>query len=124
MSNMTGSEPLAAQARQLVQAGEWQQAADVLRQLIGEVTGVAAGQLTINRDQYSLNSLNGTVTLEDGRALFFKYHNEEGEDKTIEEYYNAELLRESGFPFCPRFRRRYRAAYEHSGGRYGIRNGV
>lgn len=58
MSNMTGSEPLAAQARQLVQAGEWQQAADVLRQLIGEVTGVAAGQLTINRDQYSLNSLN------------------------------------------------------------------
>src|SRR5688572_19562469 len=97
MSNMTGSEPLAAQARQLVQAGEWQQAADVLRQLIGEVTGVAAGQLTINRDQYSLNSLNGTVTLEDGRALFFKYHNEEGEDKTIEEYYNAELLRESGF---------------------------
>lgn len=97
MSNMTGSEPLAAQARQLVQAGEWQQAADVLRQLIGEVTGVAAGQLTINRDQYSLNSLNGTVTLDDGRALFFKYHNEEGEDKTIEEYYNAELLRESGF---------------------------
>lgn len=90
-------EPLAAEARILARAGEWQQAADKLRQLIGEITGTAALALTINRDQYSLNSLNGRVTLADDRTLFFKYHHEEGEDHTIEEYYRAELLREHGF---------------------------
>lgn len=90
-------EPLAAQARALTHAGEWQQAAAKLRQLVGEITGATVTQLAINRDQYSLNSLNGTLTLADGRGLFFKYHHEEGEDHTIEEYYNAELLRDSGF---------------------------
>ncbi|MGL6017411.1 MAG: hypothetical protein ACRC0C_01950, partial [Gibbsiella quercinecans] len=90
-------EPLAAQARALTHAGEWQQAAAKLRQLVGEITSATVTQLAINRDQYSLNSLNGTLTLADGRGLFFKYHHEEGEDHTIEEYYNAELLRDSGF---------------------------
>ncbi|MFS2223360.1 hypothetical protein [Pantoea sp. B65] len=90
-------EPLAAQARTLARAGEWQQASDKLCQLIGEVTGTRALALQINRDQYSLNSLNGRVTLADDRTLFFKYHHEEGEDHTIEEYYRAELLREHGF---------------------------
>ncbi|MGB9096879.1 hypothetical protein [Erwinia sp.] len=90
-------EPLAAQARTLARAGEWQQAQEKLRQLIAEITGCQATDLTINRDQYSLNSLNGRVTLADDRTLFFKYHHEEGEDHTIEEYYRAELLREYGF---------------------------
>ncbi|WP_434462931.1 hypothetical protein ACMV5L_11215 [Serratia plymuthica] len=90
-------EPLAAQARALTHAGEWRQAADKLRQLVLEITGVAVGELSINRDQYSLNSLNGQLQLADGRGLFFKYHHEEGEDHTIEEYYNAELLRNNGF---------------------------
>ena len=93
----TSRQPLAAEARALTKAGEWQQASDKLRQLIGEVTGVSALALQINRDQYSLNSLNGRVTLADDRTLFFKYHHEEGEDHTIEEYYRAELLREHGF---------------------------
>ncbi len=97
MDKTTGKQPLAAQARALSKAGDWEQATLALRQLISEVTDVATLSLTINRDQYSLNSLNGTVALDDGRALFFKYHNEEGEDKTIEEYYNAELLHDSGF---------------------------
>ncbi|MBP2170497.1 hypothetical protein J2125_003689 [Erwinia toletana] len=90
-------QPLAAEARTLARAGEWQQASEKLCQLIGEVTGVQALTLQINRDQYSLNSLNGRVTLADDRTLFFKYHHEEGEDHTIEEYYRAELLREHGF---------------------------
>jgi hypothetical protein len=89
--------PLAAQARSHARAGNWEAARTCLLQLASEVIGVAATDLTINRDQYSLNSLNGRVTLADGRRLFFKYHNEEGEDKTIEEYYNAELLREAGY---------------------------
>lgn len=89
--------PLAAQARTLARQDDWQGARACLLQLASEVIGVAATDLTINRDQYSLNSLNGRVTLADERQLFFKYHNEEGEDKTIEEYYNAELLREAGY---------------------------
>lgn len=89
--------PLAAEARRLTQQGEWHQAGEKLLQLIQEVTGVAATSLNINRDQYSLNSLNGRVMLADGRTLFFKYHHEEGEEQTIEEYYRAELLREHGF---------------------------
>ena len=90
-------QPLAAQARSLARSDDWAGARACLLQLASEVIGVPASDLTINRDQYSLNSLNGRVTLEDGRQLFFKYHNEEGEDKTIEEYYNAELLREAGY---------------------------
>ncbi|WJV52999.1 hypothetical protein PCO85_17650 [Prodigiosinella aquatilis] len=90
-------EPLAAQARTLARAGKWQPASDKLCQLIGEVVGIPARHLEINRDQYSLNSLNGRVTLADDRTLFFKYHHEEGEDHTIEEYYRAGLLRDHGF---------------------------
>lgn len=89
--------PLAAEARRLSQLDQWEAAAEKLRQLITEVTGVQALSLHINRDQYSLNSLNGRVTLADDRELFFKYHHEEGEEQTIEEYYRAELLRDHGF---------------------------
>ncbi|MEN3751713.1 hypothetical protein ABC733_00435 [Mangrovibacter sp. SLW1] len=62
--------PLAAEARRLTLAGEWQAACEKLRQLISEVTGVQALDIVINQDQYSLNSLNGRVTLADGRSLF------------------------------------------------------
>ncbi len=89
--------PLAAEARRLTLAGEWQAACEKLRQLISEVTGVQALDIVINQDQYSLNSLNGRVALADGRSLFFKYHHEEGEDQTITEYYRATLLRNHGF---------------------------
>ncbi|MBK5416083.1 hypothetical protein [Pseudomonas sp. TH31] len=91
------SEPLAAQARTLAKQGDWEGARTKLLQLVSEVIGASAKDLEINRDQYSLNSLNGLTELDDGRRFFFKYHNEEGEDKTIEEYYNAELLREAGY---------------------------
>lgn len=94
---MTARPPLAAQARAQARAGDWTGARQTLLQLVGEVVGTPASDLHINRDQYSLNSLNGIAGLADGRRLFFKYHNEEGEDKTIEEYYNAELLREAGY---------------------------
>ncbi|MBD1599886.1 hypothetical protein [Pseudomonas typographi] len=91
------SEPLAAQARALAKQGDWGGARTKLLELVTEVIGTQAIDLKINRDQYSLNSLNGVATLVDGRHFFFKYHNEEGEDKTIEEYYNAELLRAAGY---------------------------
>lgn len=44
----------------------------------------------------SLNSFNGTMTLTDGRRLFFKTHIES--DGVIDEYYHAALLAEAGYP--------------------------
>jgi len=44
----------------------------------------------------SLNSFNGFLTMEDGSRLFFKTHTED--DTTIDEYYNAKLLADAGYP--------------------------
>ncbi|MDL1899312.1 hypothetical protein FBR02_00910 [Anaerolineae bacterium CFX9] len=44
----------------------------------------------------SLNSFNGFLTLADGRRLFFKAHAES--DTVIEEYYQAALLADAGYP--------------------------
>lgn len=44
----------------------------------------------------SLNSFNGFMRLRDGRRLFFKTHTEP--DTVINEYYNASLLAEAGYP--------------------------
>lgn len=97
-------QPLAAMARQHARAGEWREARAALMTLTREIIGEPVTKLTINRDQYSLNSLNGFVTLASGSELFFKYHHEEGEEHTIDEYYNAALLKEAGYPVdVPRF---------------------
>jgi hypothetical protein len=53
--------------------------------------------LSINRDAYSLNSLNGFVETETG-PFFFKFHQEEGEDRMSGEYYRARILAEAGLP--------------------------
>jgi hypothetical protein len=44
----------------------------------------------------SLNSFNGFLTLGDGKRLFFKTHTEQ--DNVIDEYYNAAMLAEAGYP--------------------------
>src|SRR5690349_12504690 len=44
----------------------------------------------------SLNSFNGFMTLADGQRRFFKTHTES--DTVIDEYYNAEMLAELGYP--------------------------
>jgi hypothetical protein len=54
--------------------------------------------VTITADWSSLNSLNGLVDTADGRRFFFKFHQEEGEEGTVEEYYRAELLQRAGLP--------------------------
>ena len=38
------------------------------------------------------------VETADGRRFFFKFHQEEGEEGTVEEYYRAELLQRAGLP--------------------------
>src|SRR5690606_33574751 len=44
----------------------------------------------------SLNSFNGFMTLGDGNRRFFKTHTET--DTVIDEYYNAEMLSNLGYP--------------------------
>ncbi|MFW5748842.1 MAG: phosphotransferase [Chloroflexota bacterium] len=44
----------------------------------------------------SLNSFNGFITLADGTRRFFKTHTEE--DTVIDEYYNAQMLADAGYP--------------------------
>jgi Ser/Thr protein kinase RdoA (MazF antagonist) len=70
----------------------------VIVALVQDAFGLPAVSASINRDQYSLNSLNGIVTLDDRREFFFKFHQEEGEGDTVAEYYRAETLREAGYP--------------------------
>ncbi len=89
--------PLARIARDQYLAGDENAANRSLVALIGEISDLEVGALAINRDVYSLNSLNGTVEL-GGERFFFKFHAEEGEDDTIQEYYNAELLQSAGYP--------------------------
>src|SRR5258708_32502119 len=50
----------------------------------------------------SLNSFNGFLTLIDGSRLFYKTHVEPG--SVIDEYYNATLLAQAGYPvILPRY---------------------
>lgn len=44
----------------------------------------------------SLNSINGILTTEDGKKLFFKTHVEP--ESIINEYYNSSILAEAGYP--------------------------
>ncbi|MCU1444498.1 hypothetical protein [Cryobacterium sp.] len=94
---MSQQPPLASMARQSVLDGDPATAHRQVSRLIADVTGSAVRSATINADQYSLNSLNGQAVLETGDRYFFKFHSEEGEDATITEYYNAEMLRENGY---------------------------
>ena len=54
-------------------------------------------KILIDQKSYSLNSVFGFITIE-RKEYFFKFHSEEGEEKTLKEYYNSELLSKNGFP--------------------------
>lgn len=84
--------------RSLIAAGRTAEAEVRLALLITSLFDLRVSCVTLNRDGYSLNSANGTVLLFSGETLFFKFHQEEGEETTVGEYYRAELLDEAGFP--------------------------
>lgn len=84
-------------ARQLARAGRWRESEQVICELIESTFGLRPSAIEINRDRYSLNSMNGFVT-GNGTQYFFKFHQEEGEADTAGEYYRAEFLRDAGFP--------------------------
>ena len=98
MTSPETAEHPTARARALTKAGDFAGAGCVIVELVREAFGLAATAAAINRDQYSLNSLNGIVALADSSEYFFKFHQEEGEGDTVAEYYRAETLRDAGYP--------------------------
>jgi hypothetical protein len=54
--------------------------------------------VVFTQDEYSLNSVSGRARLKDGTTYFFKFHQEEGEQEKVSEYYRARLLSEAGLP--------------------------
>ena len=69
----------------------------MLEVFITKIFGLPVSDLKINFDQYSLNSLNGFFTSDD-QQLFFKFHQEEGEETMRGEYYRADILARAGLP--------------------------
>lgn len=65
--------------------------------LFADLFGLAAVGVAINRDQYSLNSLNGFFSA-GGADYFFKFHQEDGEEAMTGEYYRADILARAGLP--------------------------
>jgi hypothetical protein len=87
-----------AQALQAARASNWSGAEAILANLVKDVFDVRVESLSISRDRYSLNSLNGFVRLSNGDDYFFKFHHEEGEEVTLEELYRGETLLAAGYP--------------------------
>lgn len=54
-------------------------------------------KVTIAQKSYSLNSVFGFITIKN-KDYFFKFHSEEGEEKTLKEYYASEILKKAGLP--------------------------
>lgn len=69
----------------------------LLAGLLYDLFEVAAENVTINYDQYSLNSLNGFFEANDNK-YFFKFHQEEGEEAMSGEYYRADIIARAGLP--------------------------
>jgi len=83
--------------RALALAGRTSEAQAALTALVSRLFGVDVAGLTINADQYSLNSLNGFFK-SGGAAYFFKFHQEDGEETMSGEYYRVDILAQAGLP--------------------------
>lgn len=85
-------------ARSLYKENKIPQAEEKLKEFISAEFGLHIDWLKIRKDGYSLNSLNGFFANKQGAEFFFKFHQEDGEENTIEEYYRANILEQAGFP--------------------------
>ena len=63
-----------------------------------EAFGLEVVDVRFTQDEYSLNSVSGRVVIADGTAYFFKFHQENGEQENVAEYYRAQLLADAGLP--------------------------
>ncbi|WP_137932729.1 hypothetical protein [Mesorhizobium comanense] len=93
---MTPTSSRTARIRALAQH-DVAEAQRALSALLGDLFGMNPDNVRINFDKYSLNSLNGFFD-SDGKAYFFKFHQEEREEAMAGEYYRAEILTSAGLP--------------------------
>jgi len=94
---LPASESRTGALRKLAARGETAAAEAGIAALLAELFGLAAADVHINRDQYSLNSLNGFFSA-GGADYFFKFHQEDGEEAMAGEYYRAGILATAGLP--------------------------
>lgn len=88
------SSPL--QRIQQLQFSDRKAAEALLLDFVRHDLGLAAAGVELRPLAVSLNSFNGFLTMDDGRRLFFKTHTES--DTVINEYYQASVLAEAGYP--------------------------
>ncbi|MFK8033824.1 MAG: hypothetical protein AB8B94_06725 [Hyphomicrobiales bacterium] len=93
---MNKSDSRTAKIRQLARSDETQARIELVG-LLAELFQIEATDLAINHDQYSLNSLNGFFETKEG-SFFFKFHQEEGEEDMVGEYYRADILANANLP--------------------------
>ncbi len=82
----------------LLKQGQGQAAVRAATEALRATFDLDVADLAFTQDEYSLNSVSGKVDLTDGRAFFFKFHHEEGEEENVTEYYRAQLLSDAGLP--------------------------
>ncbi len=89
---------VAQQLQRSLREGSVAAATEIARTLLTDLLGEAVTLINFTLDAYSLNSVSGTLTTKSGKSLFFKFHTEEGEEDSVSEYYQAELLATAGLP--------------------------
>jgi hypothetical protein len=93
----SGATSPAARAAAAAKAGRWAEAEGIVAMLVREAFGLDVASVSVVRDRYSLNSVHGRLSIADGTSYFFKFHHEEGEEATLREFYQAEILAEAGY---------------------------
>jgi hypothetical protein len=93
----SGDPSPAARATAAAKAGRWAEAEAIVARLVSDAFGLDVANVAVVRDRYSLNSVHGRLSLSDGTPYFFKFHHEEGEEATLREFYQAEILAEAGY---------------------------
>jgi hypothetical protein len=82
----------------LLRKGDAEAAAREVSAALADSFGLDVRAVRFTQDEYSLNSVSGRADLEDGTTYFFKFHQEEGEQDNVTEYYRARLLSDAGLP--------------------------
>ena len=97
MRDLTSLPGISSEIRKLVRDQRQSEARRLVVALIEAVTPLAVSDVSIATDQYSLNSVHGFVRSTAGAEYFFKFHQEEGEETSVGEYYNAQVLKDAGY---------------------------
>ncbi len=94
----TAARGTAARVAALLRDGRREEAAALTAELLEGRFSLEVAGVEFTLDEYSLNSVSGRVRIAGGGERFFKYHQEEGEEGNVAEYYRARLLATAGLP--------------------------